>query len=129
MKTWTFTVSEPLMGFVVHARPWSKTGKRYAMFKARVRALANLANVPDEIPEGHYAIVSLAIAWKRKARVDTSNILKSIEDGLWVRDRGIGEVHAVKWQHTGLERVSITIGIEREENQRGITSKNRKQDP
>lgn len=112
--TWTFNVDEPLVGFTVHAAPWTDKAKRYCAFKGKVRLLANVAKVPDEIPAGYRALVSIAVAWKKKARIDLSNILKGIEDGLWVRDRGIGEVHAVKFQHTGIERVSVTVRMERE---------------
>lgn len=110
-KTWTFQVDGPLVGFLVHAKPWTDRAKRYAAFKSKVRLFANLAGVPTEIPENHRATVSISVAWERKARVDLSNILKAIEDGLWAKDRGIGEVHGVKFMHTGLERVSVTIGM------------------
>lgn len=112
--TWTFNLEEPLVGFTVHAAPWTLKAKRYVAFKRRVRFFATVASVPAEIPPGYRALVSLAVAWKRKARIDLSNILKAVEDGLWVRDRGIGEVHAVKFQHTGIERVSVTVRMERE---------------
>jgi hypothetical protein len=112
--TWTFDVDEPLVGFTVHAAPWTDKAKRYCAFKGKVRLLATVARVPEEIPAGYRALVSIAVAWKKKARIDLSNILKGIEDGLWVRDRGIGEVHAVKFQHTGIERVSVTVRMERE---------------
>lgn len=114
MKTYQFTVDEPLVGFPVHAAPWSDKAKRYIGFKGKVRLFANLAGIPEEIPKNHRAIVSIAVAWKKKARVDLSNILKAIEDGLWHRDRGIGEVHATKFQYTGMERVSVTVGFEAE---------------
>jgi hypothetical protein len=112
MKNWTISVTEPLVGFPVHAAPWTKTAKRYVAFKRRVRLLANLGGLPDEIPKGSAAVVSIAIAWKKKARIDTSNILKAIEDGLFKRDRGIKEVHATRIEQTGIERVSITVQIE-----------------
>lgn len=115
-KTWTFTVDEPICGFIVHARPWTDKAKRYTAYKARVRLLANVAGVPEEIPANHRAIVSIAVAWKKRARIDLSNILKAIEDGLWAKDRGIGEVHAVKFQHAGVERVSVTVGLRGEQH-------------
>ncbi len=111
MKTWTFTVDEPLVGFTVHAKPWTDRAKRYVAFKGKVRLLADVAGVPEEIPKNHRAVVSLAVAWKKKARIDLSNILKAVEDGLWQRDRGIEEVYAVKFQNTGMERISVTVGM------------------
>jgi Holliday junction resolvase RusA-like endonuclease len=125
MGTWTFTVDEPLMGFIAHAKPWTDKAKRYVGFKGKVRLLATIAGVPEEIPAGYRAKLSIAVAWKKKARVDLSNILKAVEDGLWVRDRGIGEFHATKLQHTGMERVSVTVWMEGEQNGKPI--KNRKQ--
>lgn len=125
--SYTFTVDEPLMGFIAHAQPWTDKAKRYVGFKGKVRLLATIAGVPDEIPQDHRAVVSIAVAWKKRARIDLSNILKAVEDGLWVRDRGIGEVHATKLQHTGVERVSVTVWLESEGKQNGKPCKNRKQ--
>jgi len=125
MGTWTFNVDEPLVGFTVHAQPWTDRAKRYVAFKGKVRLLADIARVPEEIPENHRAVVSIAVMWKAKARIDLSNILKAVEDGLWKRDRGIGEVHATKFQYTGVERVSVTVGIE-EGKQNGEPKQNRK---
>jgi len=128
MGTYTFTVDEPLMGFIAHAQPWSDKAKRYVAWKGKVRLFADLAGVPEEIPENHRAIISICVAWKKRARIDLSNILKGIEDGMFVKDRGIGEFHAIKIQHTGLERVSVTVGFEREKgNSHGVTKQNRKQ--
>lgn len=114
MKLYTFTVDEPIVGFPVHAKPWSDIAKRYCAFKGKVRLLANVASVPEEIPKNHRAIISICVAWKKKARIDLSNIQKAVEDGLFLRDRGIGEIHATRIQHTGIERVSITVGFEEE---------------
>lgn len=127
MATYTFTVDEPLMGFIAHAQPWTDKAKRYVGYKGKVRLLATIAGVPDEIPTGYRATVSLAVAWKKKARIDLSNILKAVEDGLFVRDRGIGEIHATKIQHTGMERVSVTVSFERDGGADGKSVKNRKQ--
>src|SRR5262245_38260100 len=118
-QTWQFQVDEPLVGFTVHARPWTDRAKRYCAFKARIRMFADVAGVPLEIPENHRAIVSIAVAWKKKARIDLSNILKAVEDGLWAKDRGIGEVHATKLLNTGMERVSVVVGMREEGAQNG----------
>lgn len=114
MGTWSFMVDEPLIGFPVHAKPWSDTAKRYVAFKGKVRLFADLAGVPSEIPAGYRATVSLDVAWKKKARIDLSNIQKAVEDGLFLRDRGIGEIHATRTQHAGTERVTVTVSLERE---------------
>lgn len=122
-QTWTFTVDEPLVGFPVHAPHWSKTARRYVAFKGKVRLFADVARVPEEIPAGYRAVVSLAVAWKKKARIDLSNIQKAVEDGLFKRDRGIGEIHATRLQHTGMERVSVTVRMEREEGEQNGASR------
>lgn len=127
MNAWTFVVDEPLKGFLVNARPWSKKAREYVAFKGKVRLFADVAGVPEEIPENHRATISIAVAWKKKARIDLSNILKAVEDGLFVRDRGIGEIHATKLQHTGVERVSVTVSLEREGKQNGKPKQNREQ--
>lgn len=119
MKEYQFTVDGPLVGFVVHAAPWTQKAKRYVQFKNTVRVLAHIAGVPEEIPKNHRATISIAVAWKKKARIDLSNILKAVEDGLFVRDRGIGEIHATKLQHTGVERASVFIQLEDEGKQNG----------
>lgn len=124
-ETFTFSVDGPLVGFVVNAKPWTDRAKRYVAMKGKVRLFADVARVPEEIPTGHRALVSIAVAWQKKARIDLSNILKAVEDGLWKRDRAIYEVHAVKFEHTGLERVSVTVKIE-EGEQNGLAKQNRK---
>jgi Holliday junction resolvase RusA-like endonuclease len=116
METWTFQIDEPIVGFTVHARPWTDRAKRYVAFKARVRMFADVAGVPEVIPENHRAVVSIAVAWKKRARIDLSNVLKAVEDGLWAKDRAIEEVHAVKFQNSGIERVSVTVGMRGEKD-------------
>lgn len=132
MGTWKFEVDEPLVGFCVHARPWSATAKRYVAWKGKVRLFADVAGVPEEIPAGYRATVSLDVTWAKKARIDTSNILKGIEDGLFRRDRGIGEIHATRRLHTGREAVVVTVTFERETDGCGNSGRlrlRRKSDP
>ena len=114
MGTWQFVVDEPLKGFPVHAPPWSKTAKEYCGFKGKVRLFATVAGVPDEIPKGFQASIDVDIHWKKRARIDCSNILKGLEDGLFRRDRGIGEIRVIRRQHTGTEKVTVTVRFERE---------------
>lgn len=116
---WQFQVQEPLVGFCVHARPWSDTAKRYVGFKNKVRLFADMAGVPQEIPAGYRASVHVDVAWKKLARIDLSNIQKAVEDGLFKRDRGIGEIHATRHLHVGTEGATITVKLERETDGRG----------
>jgi hypothetical protein len=112
--TYQFDVDGPLCGFIVNQRPWSPVAKRYCAFKKYVRSLANVAGVPEEIPAGYRASVHLDVTWRLKARVDLSNLQKSFEDGIFKRDRGIGEIHAVSRQYVGQEKATVTVRFERE---------------
>lgn len=113
-NTWTFEVDEPLVGFIVHARPWSDKAKRYCAFKGKVRLFADVAGVPEEIPPGYRASIDIDVTWRKKARIDLSNLQKSLEDGIFRRDRGIGEIHAVSRQHVGKEKATVTVCFKRE---------------
>jgi hypothetical protein len=104
-------VGEPLCGFIAHAAPWLKKSKRYVAWKRMVRALANSAGVPDDIPADQAAVLSIAIAWKKRARIDTSNIIKSMEDALFKQDRGIEIVVCERFEHIGREEASVMVSF------------------
>ena len=114
MGTHQFEVDGPLRGFIVHARPWSKVAKDYCAYKTRVRLLANVAGVPEEIPAGYRASFHVDVTWRLRARLDSSNVLKALEDGVFRRDRGIGEIHVVSRQYVGKEKAVVTIRLELE---------------
>lgn len=111
MGTWQVIVGEPLVGFVVHAAPWTKKAKAYVAFKQRVRVLANVAGVPSDIPAECSATLHVAIAWRKRARIDSSNILKALEDGLFKQDRGVEKIVCDRFEHTGKEEVSVIISF------------------
>lgn len=114
MNVFKFSVPEPLCGFIVRAQPWSKIAKRYVAYKDGVRLMANVVGIPDAIPEGQQAIITLTIYWRKRARIDCSNILKALEDAIFIKDRGISEAHVVRIQHTGNERMEVTVRFEGE---------------
>lgn len=111
MGTWRVIIGEPLVGFVVHAAPWTKMAKVYTAFKERVRLMANLAGVPADIPADTAATLCIAIAWRKRARIDTSNILKAVEDGLFKQDRGVEKIVCDRFEHMGTEEASIIISF------------------
>lgn len=90
MKTYSFEIPEPLMGFLAtYKASWTDQAKRYVAFKNKVRLLANVAGIPDELDSSSTAEISLSIHWKKKARVDSVNVYKAIEDGIFKRDRRV----------------------------------------
>ena len=97
------------MGFISHAAPWLNKAKRYVAWKQRVRLLANSAGVPGDIPADTAATVCIAIAWKRRARIDTSNIIKSLEDSLFRQDRGIEKIVCDRFEFSGKEELSVIV--------------------
>lgn len=118
-QAWNFIITEPILGFIAHAAPWLPKAKRYVLYKTRIRALANLAGVPDEIPEGMSCVLSLMVAWKAKARVDQDNVLKAVTDSMFKRDRGIERVLCDRFEHTGREEISVIVGFKARQGKRG----------
>lgn len=106
-----FIIREPLVGFPVKAAPWTKTAKRYVAFKARVRLLANVAGVPSEIPPEKAVVLCIAVSWKMRARIDGSNLIKAIEDGLFKKDRGVEKVVIDRFEHQGAEEASVIVSF------------------
>ena len=112
METWSFEVTEPLMGFLAsYKRPWTKEAKRYCGFKGKVRLLATVAGVPDELAQDSRATIDLRVTWKRRARVDTVNVYKALEDSIFLKDRRVlnGSFHAK--EHAGEEIAFVTVTI------------------
>lgn len=109
--TWQFEVDGPLKGFIVNARPWSMVAKDYCAFKSRVRLLANVAGVPDEIPAGYRAAIHLDVSWKMLAKIDLDNLQKAATDSIFKKDRRVGEIHAIRRLNTGQEKMVITVRL------------------
>ena len=109
--SWHFVVSEPLCGFIAHAAPWLKKAKKYVAYKSRVRLIANSAGVPGDIPEGNAAIVHMAVAWKKRARIDLDNLIKSTLDSLFKQDRGVEKIVCDRFEHSGKEEISVIVSF------------------
>jgi hypothetical protein len=115
MEMWSFEVTEQLQGYVrtTQKQKWvDPRYKRYLGWKGLIRLLANVAGVPDELPRDSRAVVSCAVTWNRKARLDGDNFLKGILDSLWRQDRRVMELHYAAFEGAGKERAVITVGLE-----------------
>jgi hypothetical protein len=100
------------MGFLAtYRRPWTKEAKRYCGFKGKVRLLATVAGIPDDLSRDSRASIDLRVTWKKRARVDTVNVYKAIEDSIFHSDRRVlaGTFNAA--EHTGKEAAFVTVHI------------------
>ena len=109
VTNFSFVVEGPLMGFIAHAAPWSVKAKRYVAYKKLVRLRADCAGVPQEIPDDMETVFTIHVWWKRKAQIDTSNILKAIEDALWARDRGIAQINVSRHERSDEEKAVVSV--------------------
>jgi hypothetical protein len=84
--------------------------KRYAAWKRDLRIIADARGWPSTLdPKGGYSI-SVMVYWKRKARSDLDNAgIKNVLDGLFHQDRRVMDIHAKALEHTGTERLSISM--------------------
>jgi hypothetical protein len=119
VSEWTFTVDEPLMGFLAsYKRPWTKEAKRYCGFKGKVRLLATIAGVPDELSQDQRASITIHVTWKKRARVDTVNVYKALEDSVFHKDRRVLDGAFGAAEHTGKESAVVLVRIEGKQNVR-----------
>jgi hypothetical protein len=104
---WKFEVEGPLVGHKCSkSKCWSPP---YRAFKTLVRFMGNLAGVPQELdPKGTYSLRT-EVFWVKKAHTDTVNIQKSVEDGLWAKDRRVLNGGFSATEHSGVERVVVTV--------------------
>jgi len=117
MGEWTFQVDEPLMGFLAtYKRPWTKEAKRYTGFKGKVRLLATVAGIPDELTRDSRATIELLVTWKARARVDTVNVYKAIEDSIFHKDRRVLAGAFDAREHAGKESAVVRVTIEGKQN-------------
>ena len=107
MKQWIFDVEGPLVG---HKCSKSKCfSPEYRAFKTLVRFQGNLAGVPQELdPKGTYTLRT-EVFWEKKPHTDTVNIQKSVEDGLWGKDRRVLHGSYSAMEYAGVERVVVTV--------------------
>ncbi len=113
VKTYSFEVPGPLSGFLAtYKAPWTKEAKRYVGFKGKVRLLANCAGIPLELSSDSCADISLSVHWNKRARIDTVNVYKAVEDGIFKKDRRVLRGQFICVENMGEEKafVLLTIG-------------------
>lgn len=100
-----FLVEGPLLSY--HANVRGESYSSYASYKQAIRLIANVARIPPTCPRG----VRLQIYphWKRSARLDLSNVVKAIEDGLWRADHNIFTLYARHIPFFGKEFVRVVV--------------------
>lgn len=75
--------------------------RAYKSFKFAVRALANSAGVPDLCTTD--TEIDVEIFWKKKAKIDGSNVLKAVEDALFAQDRHLARGSWMRFLEQGCE--------------------------
>ena len=107
----TFKIDAPLLGY--RASVARAFDPRYTSYKKIVRVLADVAGVPYELQKTDSAEVWVRVFWAKKARVDLSNILKAVEDGLFKQDRQVVAIHAKAEVNAGMEYAEVDVVVER----------------
>ena len=79
----------------------------YRSFKLAMRSAANLAGVPDLATLT--TEIDVEIHWKKKARIDGSNVLKAIEDALFSQDRHLAGSSWRRYQNEGEDYVIVSV--------------------
>jgi len=89
-RVFTFSVDDPMGAVRMTQRSkWvDPRAKLYAAYKRRVRLIANVAGVPDEIGKDERVKLVLDVCWRKKARADLDNVVKGIMDALWRSGHG-----------------------------------------
>lgn len=117
MRSWTFDVEGPLVG---HKCSKSRCfSPEYRGFKSLVRLRGNLAGVPQELDPTKTYTLRTEVFWTKKPHTDTVNIQKSIEDGLWGKDRRVLHGSYAAQEYAGVERAVVTVTIEGDERVQG----------
>ncbi len=111
-REFSFLIEGPLSGFLAtFRRSWTKEAKHYVAQKTRVRLLANVAGIPDLLMPDETARISLEVFWKKRARIDSVNVYKFVEDGIFHKDRRVlhGEFKAYEFFQTEMAKVKLEI--------------------
>jgi hypothetical protein len=115
MSTHRFVIDGPLKGYRAGLdKVWDKDEKlAYDRWKGIVRLQANLAGIPDTIEPGVEIGITVRIGWTKKARIDGSNILKSVEDALFERDRKLESGLWTRTENVGREFATVDVTVNR----------------
>lgn len=122
-RQWVFEVEGPLVG---HKCSKSKCfSPEYRGFKNFVRLRGDLAGVPQELDPKRTYTLRTEVFWVKRPHTDTVNIHKSVEDGLWGKDRRVLHGSFSAHEFAGIERAVITVTVEGGEDVEALRSKNR----
>jgi hypothetical protein len=103
----SFEISGPLHGY--RAGLNRVFDPKYKRFKEMIRLVANTKGVPSEITPGTRVGIIVDIYWKKKARIDGSNIFKAVEDAIFSQDRGLGFGSWSMTENAGGEFIEVTV--------------------
>jgi Holliday junction resolvase RusA-like endonuclease len=109
MKIHTFAIAGPLLGYRASVR--RAYDPAYRAYKDAVRLLANTARVPRDLDADATASVHVTVHWKRRARIDATNVLKAVEDALWGRDRRVMKSSVMATEHEGVEQAIVSVEV------------------
>lgn len=100
------------MGFLAtYKAPWTQESKRYVAFKEKVRLLANCAGVPDELKPDQRAEIIVSVHWIKRAKIDCVNVFKSVEDGMFKKDRRVLMGSFMALENTGEEKCFVKVFV------------------
>lgn len=106
-RCWVFEVEGPLVG---HKCSKSRCfSKPYTNFKSLVRWRGNLAGVPQDLDPKKTYTLRTEVFWRKKPHTDTINIQKSVEDGLWGKDRRVLHGRYTARENSGMEAALVTV--------------------
>lgn len=112
MKQFAFEIPGPLKGFLAtYKAPWTKEAKAYVVFKEKVRLLANCAGIPNELDSTSCAEINLSIHWAKRPRVDSVNVYKAVEDGIFKKDRRVLIGSFMALENTGEEKAFVVLTV------------------
>jgi len=123
VTSWTFDVQGPLVGHKC-SKSQCFSGK-VSSFKSLVRWQANLAGVPQELDPKRTYSLRTEVFWVKRAKVDTVNVHKLSEDGLWGKDRRVLNGGFSAHEYAGVERAVFTVTVEGETDGCGNSKRGR----
>jgi len=112
-RTWRMTFVGQPMGAVrmTQRSKWvNPRALAYLAYRQRLKVEAMVAGFPDELdPEKSY-MLTVAVAWKGRARADLDNVVKGVADSLVRQDRRVLEIRAIAGEHrAGEEQIEIEL--------------------
>ena len=112
--TYEMTFPGPIRGYVTRTRRglWAnKRSREYYAYKQLFRLAANAAGFPAELDGERRNILGVVASWKKKRRIDGSNVVKAVEDALFGQDRRLDGLEYRDLEHHGEEAVHVALRI------------------